>query len=278
MSFNNFKPQVWSNEVMTQLERKCVFAGLTNRQYEGEVRNAGDSVRILGVARPTISKAITTNFELADPEEVPTSATVLNINQIDTFNYMVGDIDQQQMKGNLKPVLSGETTNALAEKIDSYIAGMALTKEAKLMNASALKIDTTNILTELDKAWQHLVENNVPTSETINVVMSPRFWVLLKQKIMDLDTDNSKLIKTGQMAKYSNMNLIMSNAVATTNSGAVDNIMVMSEKAIAYVNSLTKTEAYRPEKRMADAIKGFTLYDAKIVRPKELLVMNVKYA
>ena len=278
MSYNNYKPQIWSNEVMTQLERKCVFAGLTNRQYEGNVKSAGDSVRILGVARPTISQTTDTNFTLEAPEEVPTSATVLNINQIRTFNYMVGDIDQQQAKGNLKPVLSGETTNALAEEIDSYIAGMALTKEAKMMNASALKIETSNILTELDKAWQYLVENNVPTSEPINVVMSPRFWVLLKQKIMDLDTDNSKLIKTGQMAKYSNMNLIMSNAVATTNSDTVDNIMIMSEKAIAYVNPLTKTEAYRPESKMADAIKGFTLFDAKIVRPKELIVMNVKYS
>lgn len=278
MSYNNFKPQVWSNEIMTQLERKCVFAGLTNRQYEGEVKNAGDSVRILGVARPTISAPTETNFTLPDPEEVPTSATVMNINQIRAFNYMIGDIDQQQMRGNLKSVLSGETTNALAEEIDSYIASMALTKEAKLMNASALKIDTSNILSELDKAWQYLVENNVPTSETINVVMSPRFWVTLKQKIMDLDTDNSKLIKTGQMAKYSNMNLIMSNAIATTQSGAVDNIMVMTEKAIAYVNPLTETEAYRPEKKLADAVKGCTYFDAKIVRPKELIVMNVKYA
>lgn len=278
MAYNNFKPPVWSNEIMTELAKKCIFADITNRQYEGEVKAAGDSVRILGVARPTISPATATNFELAEPEEVPTSATVLNINQIRTFNYMVGDIDAQQAKGNLKPVLSGETTNALAEEIDSYIAGMALTKEAKLMNTAALKIDATNVLSELDKAWQALVENNVPTSEPINVVMSPRFWVLLKQKIMELDTDNSKLIKTGQMAKYSNMNLIMSNSIATSNNGAVDNIMVMSEKAIAYVNPLTKTEAYRPEKRMADAVKGFTLFDAKIVRPKELIVMNVKYA
>lgn len=278
MAYNNFKPPVWSNEIMTELAKKCIFGDITNRQYEGEVKAAGDSVRILGVARPTISPATATNFELAEPEEVPTSATVLNINQIRTFNYMVGDIDAQQAKGNLKPVLSGETTNALAEEIDSYIAGMALTKEAKLMNTAALKIDATNVLSELDKAWQALVENNVPTSEPINVVMSPRFWVLLKQKIMELDTDNSKLIKTGQMAKYSNMNLIMSNSIATSNNGAVDNIMVMSEKAIAYVNPLTKTEAYRPEKRMADAVKGFTLFDAKIVRPKELIVMNVKYA
>lgn len=278
MSYNNFKPTVWANETMTQLERKCVFADITNREYEGQVSELGDSVRILGVARPTISQADATNFTLADPEEVPTSATTLNINQIRTFNYMVGDIDQQQAKGNLKSVLAGETTNALAEEIDSYIAGMALTKEAKLMNSAALKITAENVLTELDKAWQALVENNVPTSEAINVVMSPRFWVLLKQKIIELDTDNSKIIKTGQMAKYSNMNLIMSNAVATSEKGAVDNIMVMSEKAIAYVNPLTKTEAYRPEKKMADAIKGFTLFDAKIVRPKELIVMNVKYA
>ena len=61
---------------------------------------------------------------LADPEEVPTSATTLNINQIRTFNYMVGDIDQQQMKGNLKPVLSGEQNLRAVLSADKHICGL----------------------------------------------------------------------------------------------------------------------------------------------------------
>lgn len=278
MSFGNFKPEVWANEIMTQLARRCVFAGITNMQYEGDVKDKGDSVRIRSAARPTISTQTETNFTFDEPEEVPTSDTVMYINQIRSFNYMIGNIDQAQSTGGLKEALSTETTNALAEEIDSYIASFALSTDAKKVNASPVLVDSTNVFKQIDLAWQMLMENNVPSNETINMVVSPRFWVVLREQYMKLDTDNSKLIKTGQMAKYSNINIIMSNAVAKTQNGAVDNIMVMTEKALAYVNPFTKTVAYEPEKKLADAIKGATLFDAKIIRPKELAVLNVKYA
>ena len=69
----------------------------------------------------------------------------------------------------------------------------------------------------------------------------------------------------------------MSNNVATSNNGTVDNIMLRTKRAIAFVRPMIHIEPYRPEKKFADAIKGFVLYQAKIVRPKELVVLNVKY-
>lgn len=53
-------------------------------------------------------------------------------------------------------------------------------------------------------------------------------------------------------------------------------IMVRTQRAVAFVKPMTHTEAYRPEKGFADAVKGFILFDGKIVRPKEMFVMNVK--
>lgn len=76
---------------------------------------------------------------------------------------------------------------------------------------------------------------------------------------------------------YNNVVVKMSNNVATAASGTEDKIMLRTERAIAFVNPMTHTEAYRPETKFADAVKGFVLYDAKIVRPKELIVINAKY-
>ena len=70
----------------------------------------------------------------------------------------------------------------------------------------------------------------------------------------------------------------MSNNVHKTNAGAVDNIMIRTQRAVAFAKPLTHTEPYRPEKKFADAVKGFILFDAKVVRPKEILNINVKYA
>ena len=54
--------------------------------------------------------------------------------------------------------------------------------------------------------------------------------------------------------------------------------MIRTQRAIAFAKPLTHTEAYRPEKKFADAVKGFILFDAKVVRPKEIININVKYA
>ena len=112
----------------------------------------------------------------------------------------------------------------------------------------------------------------------IVVTISPRFYTLFKQAYIDKDTDNSEMLKNGRVAKYGNVVVKMSNNVHKTDSGATDNIMIRTQRAIAFAKPLTHTEPYRPEKKFADAVKGFILFDAKVVRPKEVININVKYA
>ena len=85
------------------------------------------------------------------------------------------------------------------------------------------------------------------------------------------------MLKNGKVAKYGNVTVKMSNNVKRTSDDAVDNIMIRTKRAIAYAKPLTHTEPYRPEKKFADAVKGFILFDAKVVRPKEVININVKY-
>jgi hypothetical protein len=46
-------------------------------------------------------------------------------------------------------------------------------------------------------------------------------------------------------------------------------------RAIAFAEQLNEVEAYRPEKRFADAVKGLHLYGAKVVFPDEIFVIKV---
>ena len=91
-----------------------------------------------------------------------------------------------------------------------------------------------------------------------------------------IDTDNSKILKNGKVAMYGNITIKMSNNVAKD--GNTSLIQVKTKRAIAYAKPLTHTEPYRPENGFADAVKGFILFGAKIVRPKEMVVANVKNA
>lgn len=278
MAYANFIPEVWNESILRNLERLCVFAEDCNRQYEGNVKGPGDTVHILGAATPTI-KSINrsaANNAIDGPEELDGTDTTLVVNQMAYFNYMVGDIDKAQAVPDLMDSLSAETSEGIANVIDKYIASLAV--GATKLNSTAAVVNASNVLSTLDSAIQKLYENDVKQSTEIVVTVSPRFYTLFRSAYIDRDTNNSDIMKNGKVGKYGAVTVKMSNNVHTTDSGATDNIMIRTKRAIAFVNPFTKSEAYRPEKHFADAIKGYSLYDAKIIRPAEILNINVKYA
>lgn len=280
MAYSNFIPSVWAESINRELERACVFAEDCNRQYEGLVASKGDSVHILGVGKPTIKSLERANAsgEIDAPEEIEDTSVILNINQIRYFNYMVGDIDKAQAVGGLMDTLSAETSEGLAIEMDKFIANMATGSDVSKLTATPTVVTKDNVLSLLDDAIQKLQENDVNMASGIVVTVSPRFYKLFKQAYIGNDTDNSDYLKNGKVAMYGNVTVKLSNNVAKTDSDAVDNIMIRTKRAIAFVNPLTHTEAYRPEKSFADAVKGYALFDGKVVRPKEIVNINVKYA
>ena len=48
-----------------------------------------------------------------------------------------------------------------------------------------------------------------------------------------------------------------------------------TKRAIAFAEQLSEIEAYRPEKRFADAVKGLHLYGVKVVYPEEMVVVEL---
>ena len=281
MAYTNFIPSVWAESINRELERACVFVEDCNRQYEGAVSKKGDSVHILGIGKPTIKKLERANASgtIDEAEEVEDNSVILNIEQIRYFNYKVGDIDKAQTsKNGLMDTLSQETSEGLANEMDKYIANMAIDKTIPKLGATATLVSKDTVLGILDDAIQKLQENDVNTANGIVVTVSPRFYKLFKQAYISKDTDNSGELKNGKIGMYGSVTVKLSNNVCKTENGTVDNIMIRSKRAIAFVNPLTHTEAYRPEKSFSDAVKGYALFDGKVVRPKEIININVKYA
>lgn len=280
MAYTNFIPSVWAEAINRELEKVLVFAEDCNRQYEGNVSKHGDSVHILGVGKPTIRTLDRENASgnIEEAEEVEDKSVILNINQISYFNYLVGDIDKAQSVGGLMDSLSQESAYGLADAMDQYVAKMAIGADVPKLTADATVVTKENVLSILDDAIQILQENNVNIASGVVVTVSPRFYKLFKQAYVDKSTDNTGELKNGKVAMYGNVTVKLSNNVAKTDDGATDNIMIRTKKAIAFVNPLTHTEPYRPEKKFADAVKGYVLFDGKVVRPKEIVNINVKYA
>ena len=280
MAYSNFIPSVWEESINRELERACVFVKDCSRQYEGLVSKKGDSVHILGVGKPTIKSIERSNAsgEIDEAEEINDTSVIMNINQIRYFNYKVGDIDKAQAVGGLMDALSEETSEGLANEMDKFIANMATDSAVPKLASAPTLVTKDSVLSIIDDAIQMLQENDVNMASGITLTVSPRFYKLFKQAYISKDTDNSEALKNGKVAMYGNVTVKLSNNVAKTDSDSVDNIMLRTKRAIAFVNPLTHTEAYRPEKSFADAVKGFALFDGKVVRPKEVINLNVKYA
>lgn len=288
MAYANFIPSVWNEGINRELERLCVFVEDCNTKYEGEVKKKGESVTILGVGKPTITRIAKAdrNQNLNDPEEIEDTSVIMYINQIATFNYMVGDIDKAQGAGGIMEALEEETSEGLANEVDKYIVGFAVDSSVKPLNTSAVKVvaketETSGekyILDLIDDAIQVLQENDVKETTKVVMTVSPRFYKLFKKAYKFEDTNNSKILKNGKVGMYGNVVVKLSNNVHKASNGTVDNIMIRTQRAVAFAKPLTHTEAYRPEKKFADAVKGYILFDAKVVRPKEIININVKYA
>lgn len=277
MSIKNFVPEFWAEKIERELERKHVFCDDCNKEYEGKVSKIGDTVHILGVGSPTIKTLERANASglIDEAEEIEDTSVSLQINQIRYFNYKVGDIDKAQSVGGVMEALSAETTEKLANEEDKYVAGLTAGKGAKLLYTEPKIVTATNVLDIIDEAAEKLYENDVADSTKITLTISPKFFTLFKKAYIDKDTNNHELMKNGTVAQYGNIFVKRSNNVFRRD--GVDYSPMRTKRAVAFVHALTHTEAYRPERAFADAVKGYILFDGKIVRPKEMFTINVKY-
>lgn len=276
MSFETFFPVPWATELNKDLDKVLVFAENTNRQYEGLVRNVGDSVKILGIGKPSL-----TSYSDGKLHEVPTAEKVqgtsmtMPINQVEEFNFYVGDLDKAQAKpkGLLSQYMT-EVRDQIATKQDAFIAKLHAvdTNVAKITKTSA--ITKSNILSTIDEALLALLENDVSRSTNITLTCPPWFTMMLKNAYVELDTDNSEMMKNGRVGRYSGVIIKESNQVY--NDGTYDNIQVKTDRAISFVKPYIHLEPYRPDEYFEDAVKGWALYDGKVTRPKEIINLQVK--
>lgn len=279
MSYDKFKANVMAAKIIEERDRVAVFPSLTNREYEGVVKNVGDTVTIKGAGKITMTSSSDGKpILLSDPETVEGTNAILSIKEQRAFNFMVPDIDAAQGAKGALSVYERQAGVQLANEHDKFIAGLAADPLAVNLFNSVTKVDKTDVLAAIDAAVQKLYENDVPATEKMTIVVTPRFWTLVRQNLDAIDTDNSDMLKRGALGMYNGVDIKMSNNVYTSNSGANDHIMLMTSKAIAFVDAITKIEGKRANNYMADEVRGLSLFGAKIIRPKEMVVLNVKYA
>lgn len=288
MAYANFILPVVEEHIAQGLDRDCIFAKDCHTLFEGKATDVGESVKIIGLGDPPITtvhkKEIYKGIGL--PEKIDDLSVDMPINSLSFFNFMIDDIDRMQSKFGLEGIINKKTMARLASEIDSNIANRALDKSVfsmfegapkKIVTENTVGAGEVNVLRVLNQAATILYKNDVPQNEEIVANVSPEFYERYIWALGGRATNNTEILEKGRVSRYGNITVKMSNNVATSQGGAVEHIMVRTKQAIAYARTHIHTEAYRPEDFFADAVKGFVLYDSKVVKPKELVVIPVTY-
>jgi len=272
MSYANFKPTVWSKHIQHELKKFTVFKEDCDYKFEGEV-GKGKTVKIIGVGRPKIGDYKGT--DIGAPENVPDSSVTLTIDQAKYFNFQVDDVDEAQAKEGLMPALMEESTRGLAEEEDKYI-GIQLAKNAGGKSASLTITTEAAAVAAVDAAFEYLWANGVSNKDKVTIYVTPWFYILFKNRLVALKTDNDDLIAKGVVGMYNSAKVKMSSFIH--NDGTDDCMIIKTSKAYAFCNGINKTEAYRPQGLFSDAIKGLDTFGGKMVRPKECYVIKAHKA
>lgn len=287
MTLSNFIPNVWSARLLETLNKAHVYANLANRDYEGEISALGDTVKINSIGRVTIG-AYTKNTDISAAETLTDAQTTLAIDTAKYFNFQVDDIDKVQTKPKVMEAAMRDAAWGVADAIDTLLAGLhTSTPAANKIGADASSAKLGLVLTAGSAMYDYLVDlavildnNNVPRTGRWVVVPPWAHGVMLKDnRFVNATQMGNDLRASGVVGKAAGFDVYMSNNV-TDDAQSVKTYRVMAgyTGTISYAEQIVSVEAYRPQLRFGDAVKGLHLCGYKVVRPTALATLYVKNA
>lgn len=273
-NFKNFIPTIWSARLLANLDKSLVALQMVNRDYEGEITDHGDTVKINQLGNITIKDY--DGSDIDDPEEIDSDQMNLVIDQAKYFNFAVKDVDAAQANVNL---LNGSMERAaynLADVVDQDVFGT-------MVDGAGIKVNTVSNAQEVfkDTAYDLLVdlgvqldEKNVPKAGR-KIVLPPWYLGMLAKD--PRFTKDFNILANGVVegARVSRFQLLESNNLKTGTGGAV-HIPAGTDQATSFANQIVQTEAYRPEKNFSDAVKGLSVWGRKVVQKDALADFIVK--
>ena len=123
MSVTNFIPTIWSARLLRHLDKKHVYANLLNRDYEGEIKNFGDTVKINQIGDVTI-KNYQKSTDIEAPEELSGEQLMLTIDQAKYFNFGIDDVDAAQVNPKLMDKAMMRAAYGMNDVTDRFAASL----------------------------------------------------------------------------------------------------------------------------------------------------------
>jgi hypothetical protein len=309
-----FIPTLWSGKLLAKFYQNTMLSEVTNTDYEGELKNQGDTVRIRLAPSISISD-YTVGQNLS--YEVPTPIFQdMQVNKGKYFGVQVNDVLAYQSDMNLMNMFTEDAAKQLKIAIENEVffnsfvtEGPAAQNEGgtagKISAAYNLGTDTTpidqstpeNVLKAILRMSTVLDEQNVPEDGRF-LILSPYDRHLLMQSSIAqayFTGDQSSTIRTGKIGMLDRFSVYVSNLLprgeagkalvaglsATSTGGTVSGakarrLMVAGTKAAtSFAMTINKTEPLRNQTDFGDIVRGLAVYGRKVVKPEALVTVTV---
>jgi hypothetical protein len=288
-------PTIWHPALLRQMRTPLVFLGLTTREYEGDITQAGDTVRI--VTTTAVTRAAYVRGTPITAERLVLAGQELVIDKQYGFNFEVNDLDMRQVKPNFVEEQSSVATYTLRKGRDSDIA-LAMQAGAGTdlgdfsVGTGAGDADAFEILarmaTELDEndtpdngAMPSMDAEGGPDGGFRFVVVPPFFAEMLvidPRKSSFGTTDNLKTYGERYIGRSAaGLEIFKSNQLPAgiANSSTHTDIIGGWSRATAFAGQLTQFETQRVQGDFADFHLGLDVYGTKVIRAAQIVRAEV---
>lgn len=289
---NGFIPEIWSGKLVEKFYNSTVLAAISNTDYEGEIKNMGDRVRI------RTKPSITIRNYLADGaltvERPEGNDITLYIGNAKYFNTILDDVMDIQSDLDALSLWSDDAAQQIKIEVDTDVLGGILNGAAAsnrgiaagaISGAINLGVTTAplatvsrsptvgqvEILDVILRLGQALDERNIP--ETGRWVILPA-WATTQLKFSDLRQayvtgDAVSPMRNGRLGMIDRFTIYSSNLLPAGVAGglAAGEFAVYAGHAhgLTFASQMTKMETLRSESTFGTLLRGLHVYGYQVI-------------
>jgi len=280
----NFIPEIWSGKLIENFYDATVLSAISNTNYEGEIRNMGDTVNIRTTPTITIKtyvKGQTLAVENPDKEKLQ-----LVIDKGEYFACVEDDVDKVQADINLMDTWSKDASERMKIKIDQRVLTDILPDISALNKGNTagritanidlgstgtpVAITKTNVLEYIVDMGTVLDEANAPESDRFIVIPAKMAGMIKKSDFKSalVTGDNVSIMRNGQLGMIDRFTVYMSHNL--NQSSGKFSIIAGHKMGFTFASQMTDMETIRSESTFGNVIRGLQVYGYKVVKPEAL--------
>jgi hypothetical protein len=269
-----FTPEVMSKKMLRNLDANSVWKGLVNKNWEGEIKEAGDTVIINQYGDIAVKDyVIGTPIEYEHPEG---ENLLLKVDQQKYFAFFIDKISRVQANPELINGYFDRAKVAINLAKDTYVSTLAFAgiDAGNIINETGLTKDTVyGYFTRLMGAlrWANALQNNGTgfDGKRPYAVVDPDVYgiMLAAPENTKATVEGDKTTRDGTVLKFAGFDI----KISTNADKEAKKVIVGTTDAVTLADQITETQTVRDKDAIGGAYcSGLYVYGAKVVQPKAL--------